>query len=523
MSLTPNSEHVPPLSESGDTISFSNATIGKIHQYFIELEGCFGDRDEYCAENLPVVYIDLSGIYAPFVTDAKDIARLSQEDLEGNPDLLEIATDAVLAGDVSEPNGILVEKSLRMFVGRMGSVFMQELAEEDIGIPVQNFDPDLLTRRQYLKLINAQFQTLNSVANLGDEIANNDRARIYLKVISANIAITAAASGSQELIERTKKKFQKTHDRIAPSKITLDPRWNEIDAILMAYRDKKITDEDLETYKSKIDPKFISRKASFFSLRVAYDWLDRNVPPDRLNQARKFLRIQRDVALLGLEQNSEAGLPDPDPSIESIDTYEPLDWTVLPEGDAQLEKSAREIVEQANQRRSSMQSAGSSYYVDLKRLAILKNIHDLYPQSDTYYARGYLNGRGIIRTPKGEPQPDEYIVLVVRQPDAAGNSVEHAVAESPIAGHNAIYVWRGDINREHTWEGVLSAPKQQARSMGARAVPHKVGRGVDLVEGMSTKVFDLLVCDPEDFYSSFQDGGIILTGRVAIRGSARVV
>lgn len=188
-------------------------------------------------------------------------------------------------------------------------------------------------------------------------------------------------------------------------------------------------------------------------------------------------------------------------SIENIlpygELFVELDWTVLPENELELEKAAREIVSEAQERVAK----GTEVCIDLERLNILKQIRDKWGSDRSYYARGQLGGRRRINI-EGTESPDEYIVLVLMHLDAQGRAVaEHAIAESPIAGHNALYVFRSDVSGDLSWREVYSLSKEDARSLGARALKHtKAGDDRrSLVEVMSDRVASLLMVTPEEF------------------------
>ncbi len=185
----------------------------------------------------------------------------------------------------------------------------------------------------------------------------------------------------------------------------------------------------------------------------------------------------------------QPGVTDVFESVDILDSLKPmeLDWSILPEGE--LEKSAREIVD-------SMQSAkpGKEIIIDLERLKSLEEIRSSWGADKSYYARGSLKNRKTIRK-DGNECPDEYIVLVLQTIDENNNTeAEHAVAESPIVGPHAMYVYRQDAGEGFSWRDVMAMSKQDAKLFNARALKHnKNGPTV------SEKAIHLLGASKEEF------------------------
>ncbi len=168
-----------------------------------------------------------------------------------------------------------------------------------------------------------------------------------------------------------------------------------------------------------------------------------------------------------------------------------LNWEVLPPGE--LEQQAREIVE-------ASQSGSSKPEIDLARLNILSNVRKMWGEDRCFYARGKLGHRRVIRDGQTE-EPDQYLMLILQETDDHGNvTAEHAVAESPIAGPNALYVFRQDVSEGLAWREVMALPKNYARALGARQVKHTMPRqGLSLVDAMTEKVGTLLSCEATEF------------------------
>jgi hypothetical protein len=197
---------------------------------------------------------------------------------------------------------------------------------------------------------------------------------------------------------------------------------------------------------------------------------------------------------------------------ESVDAtaidFDPmqLDWEILPPGT--LEATAREIV-------GTSHTMSTPATIDLNRLKILESVRTMWGKDSCYYTRGQLRKRRVLRDSDGTEQPDEYIVLVLQEHDSTGNvQREHVVAESPIAGHNALYVYRQDAAEDHiSWRTVMSHTKTKAQTLGARGLTHRVPKDADPIDWMRQKVEQLLTCPPDqfkriDFYGAGKDGSI---------------
>lgn len=171
---------------------------------------------------------------------------------------------------------------------------------------------------------------------------------------------------------------------------------------------------------------------------------------------------------------------------------EQLDFEVLPPGD--LQTFAEEIV--ASRRHEHKRPT-----IDLGRLQILKNLREWWEEAqgaDTArYAKGMRTSRRTVHE-AGVEQPDEYILLVLEQRLTDGTTVEHVVAESPVAGENALYVQRYDTNH-WDWRELMRHPKQDITEMGARALHHRAPENTDLVTVMTEKAKYFLTCPETEF------------------------
>lgn len=190
-----------------------------------------------------------------------------------------------------------------------------------------------------------------------------------------------------------------------------------------------------------------------------------------------------------------------------------LDWEVLPPGESELEKSARQIVDDVSLR------TGKRPEVDLNRLNILEGIRDLWGKDKCYYSRGVRKKRSVVKTSSGIDQPDEYVVLVLQEKDETTGLVrESVVAESPIAGPNALYIYRPETtDHKFDWRTVMSLPKDQSRRLGARNVLHTGSNdSTPLNDVMVEKSFHLLTAEPDEF-KNIEFNGIDRRGNVRVR------
>lgn len=180
--------------------------------------------------------------------------------------------------------------------------------------------------------------------------------------------------------------------------------------------------------------------------------------------------------------------------VQNIEQAMDLQWEVLPPGE--LENIAREIV-------GANQTETKKPQIDLERLLILERIRKEWGAENTYYARGVLGKRKVIKS-DGKEQPDQYLVLVLQEKDKNGAVIaEHAIAESPITQVNALYVHRQDVSEGLTWQEVMALPKSYAKALGARPVVHSMPRHAVpegyLVTSMAEKVKTLLTATKEEF------------------------
>lgn len=178
-----------------------------------------------------------------------------------------------------------------------------------------------------------------------------------------------------------------------------------------------------------------------------------------------------------------------------LDSFKPMEvkWEVLPPG--QLLDHAKEIVD------GMIEQAGGHELpvIDPRRLKTLEKVREQWGPDNAYYMKGALKRRHKVRDGQKEC-PDQYIVLILQEKGADGGIVEHAVAESPIAGPHALYVYRQDVNPELTWREVMSQNKADARKMGARPIKHPSGfENGELIEVMTERVGTLLTATPEEF------------------------
>lgn len=187
-------------------------------------------------------------------------------------------------------------------------------------------------------------------------------------------------------------------------------------------------------------------------------------------------------------------------TIDGIMQAAQLNWEILPPGD--LEKAAHGIVD-------DIQKRGTPVTIDLERLTALEKIREAWGTDRCFYAKGELGKRKIIRK-DGKEEPDQYLILVMQEHDEYGNVLaEHAVAESPIAGPHAMYLFRQDASEGLSWREVMALPKQYARAFNTRKIMHVVPTKAleqHLPTAMAAKVELLMACTPEEFLAAEFNG-----------------
>ncbi len=180
------------------------------------------------------------------------------------------------------------------------------------------------------------------------------------------------------------------------------------------------------------------------------------------------------------------------PSAEQLPLEQPeqLNWALLPPGE--LENHTRDIVQSKQH-----EQLNSQPYIDLERLRILENLRQWWGPDYTYYVKGLRTRR---RSIKGETEevPDEYIMLILQVHDQNGTFLyENAIAESPIGGHNALYIQRYDVNGWQ-WNELMAYPKRDVQAMGARALKHDRSDPY-MIHNMTERAKILLTNHPQAF------------------------
>lgn len=221
-------------------------------------------------------------------------------------------------------------------------------------------------------------------------------------------------------------------------------------------------------------------------------------PPEARRQFMQAFRALAKTNLLSFCERIIAAYPDLASAndILPIDTaieieLVKLNWEVLPI--EELQQRAAAIVETASRRGFNAKS------IDLARLAVLSDISRQWGIEDSYYAYGWLGSREMVIDGDQEA-PDQYLLVILQEKDSDGNiTAEHAVAESPIAGPHAMYVFRQDVSEGLDWREVLALPKSYARFYGARALRHVEVQGETLNQTMARKASTLLSCNATEF------------------------
>jgi hypothetical protein len=265
----------------------------------------------------------------------------------------------------------------------------------------------------------------------------------------------------------------------------------------------------LNVYNRACEYLLLSNAASQFSI------LD-----DVQGTRRLYQRAFRDIAdrgvvninqrVVNMSRRLDDSVNQEENSVDIVDAAQ-LDWEVLPEAD--LEERAREIVKEA-----SDGTVGKQPEIALERLVILSNLRERWGRQNSYYAYGKLGTRNLVISGEQE-QPDHYVLLVLQERGHDGEVIaEHVVAESPIEGPNALYVFRQDVSEGQNWQNVMALPKKYARALKARAIKHTMPKGqTDLISVMTEKVGVLLDCSAQDFNNIEFSGSVDGHTRTRIR------
>lgn len=240
---------------------------------------------------------------------------------------------------------------------------------------------------------------------------------------------------------------------------------------------------------------YIIIREALVILDIALEQLLNNPGTKRLDMAHAASLIAATTlpenlsSFLSPEDGGEVGITEPQIAEIGFAPMQ-LDWEVLPPGE--VIRFCTDIISKPRQIETIQPK------IDFERLKALETIRESWGADNCYYARGRLGQRHIVH--EGDTsQPDEYIILVLQERDSDGKILyEHAIAESPIVGPHAMYIYRQDTNPSMNWRTVMSVSKQEARRMGARQIKHSNKDGRQALE-LPEKVSLLLCCTPKEF------------------------
>jgi hypothetical protein len=186
-----------------------------------------------------------------------------------------------------------------------------------------------------------------------------------------------------------------------------------------------------------------------------------------------------------------------------------VDWTVLPPGE--LQEAAIKICTKLQER------GKTDIAIDVERLRALDILRSSWGKDRSYYVTGSLKDRRVIKK-DGQEAPDEYIMLILQDLNEDGSvRGEHAVAESPITGKHASYVFRSDIDGL-SWREVMAYDKRDARDFNARPVKHTKVNGILTPEMTAAKFNVLLNADADLFLNGeFRSGNLRIRKQVLDR------
>jgi hypothetical protein len=168
-----------------------------------------------------------------------------------------------------------------------------------------------------------------------------------------------------------------------------------------------------------------------------------------------------------------------------------LDWTIFPQGTGVPRQIVDELVAEARR-------VDPGVKVDLSRMQILQSVARTWGEEEARYARGTLGNRRSVTDPQTNVATgDQYVAVFLGVNPGSDDlaAAKAAVAESPIVGHNALYVARKDVTPGNvSVQDVLSATKEVARAMGARRLTH-----TSEPEVLAERTSLLLAATPEEF------------------------
>ncbi len=173
-----------------------------------------------------------------------------------------------------------------------------------------------------------------------------------------------------------------------------------------------------------------------------------------------------------------------------------LDYTILPPG-TELETVARQIVEES--------AEGAKATVDLRRLAVLEDVRQLFGPERCFLMRGKRTGKEMANE-QGTLISEDYIGLVMQHHNSDGVVIqEDCLAISPIAQKHAGYIVRQDASEGISWREILSLPKHEAiQFFNARRLRFDPVSGEDRYEAYVKKVITLLTCPTEQFDANYR-------------------
>lgn len=188
--------------------------------------------------------------------------------------------------------------------------------------------------------------------------------------------------------------------------------------------------------------------------------------------------------------------------INELPVDERLDF--VPFEDDELDVRAQEVIDEANARLP--RSIGKSLRIDPERITHLKTLQRAWEQQygvgAAKFMRAELKGRRSTSV-DGRIFFDEYIFLDLKKPSTETGQMEDCgvVADSPVAGQNAAFIFRNDTesSKGYSWQDVFKLRKLQTRVFGTRAIKHMDKNGGDPNIRARDKLFNLLFVPPEHF------------------------
>lgn len=309
--------------------------------------------------------------------------------------------------------------------------------------------------------------------------------QIELEIACQVPIINAILTGDETILKETRQEFHNLRKKLEAT----DPSLTESASFLsLQIADGKSHDWAVEAFDDDA-PAVVNRRSDIQALMHAALFLQL-ISSDIAARQQTFTdlltRVGENAGFVQPLKSTEANFETVYPVVQPME----VDWTILPPGE--LQEAAVAISIRLQQR------GGTDISIDIERLRALDILRSSWGKDRSYYVTGSLKDRRVIKK-DGQEAPDEYIMLILQDLNEEGLVIgEHAVAESPITGKHASYVFRSDIDGL-SWREVMAYDKRYARDFNARQVKHTKVNGILTPEMTAAKFNVLLNADADKF------------------------